>query len=347
MKVPSTKGVLFVKVAVVGAGSWGTALANVLAQNQNEVFLWARRIELAKSISELKENKDYLPGAKLSETMRVSSDLEEALFQADMVIMAVPSHTMSETARRVAKYLRETAVVVSASKGIEVETFRRMSQILEDELPRGCSKRVAVLSGPSHAEEVVKGIPTLIVAASRNKPVAEKVQDVFMNSYFRVYTNPDVVGVELGGALKNIIGLCSGIVEGLGFGDNSRAALMTRGIVEITRLAVKLGAESATLSGLAGIGDLIVTCSSLHSRNRRAGVQIGEGKKLKDILSSTNMVVEGVNTTKAAYHMAKRLNIEMPITQQAYYVLFEQKDPREAVLSLMTRKGKHEIEDLQ
>ncbi len=335
------------KAAIIGAGSWGTALAHVLAENKNPVSLWVRRKELAEDIINSGENRDYLPGAKLSEGIHISSDLEEVLFGADLVVVAVPSHTMSYVAREIRKYLSKTAIVVSASKGIEIETFRRMSQILADELSERFTERIAVLSGPSHAEEVVRGLPTAVVAASLNRQVAERVQDAFMNSYFRVYTNPDIVGVELGGALKNVIALCSGISEGLGFGDNSRAALMTRGIVEVTRLGVKLGANSTTLSGLSGIGDLIVTCGSLHSRNRRAGMQIGAGKTAEEVVSSTNMVIEGINTTKAAYLMAKKLDVEMPITEQAYYVLFKKKDPREAVCSLMKRRGKHETEGLE
>lgn len=334
------------KVAVIGAGSWGTTLANVLAQNGNSVALWARRPELAEEIKIYRENKDYLPGVRISENIYVSSDLEKVVYNAEFVVMAVPSHSMGEIARRLASCLKNDAIIISASKGLEIDSFRRMSQVLEQELPSRFCNNLAVLSGPSHAEEVSKKLPTAVVAASIKRQVAEKVQDIFMNSYFRVYTNPDVVGVEIGGALKNVIAICSGISDGLGFGDNTRSALMTRGIVEISRLGVRLGANPATFGGLSGIGDLIVTCSSLHSRNRRAGIEIGRGKSVRQIIESTKMVIEGINTTKAAFLLAKKLNIEMPITEQAYAVLFQNKNPMDAVSDLMTRQGKHEIEDI-
>lgn len=334
------------KAAVIGAGSWGTALAQVLAQNNVPVHLWARRETLAKDIKEHEENREYLPRAKLLPNIHISSDLEESLNNADLVVMALPSHTMSKMIKTSYKYLKKGVIVVSASKGLDLESLRRMSEVLSDEIPKEITSNIAVISGPTHAEEVVRGLPTAVVVASNKKDVAENVQDVFMNSNFRVYTNPDVIGVELGGAFKNIIAICSGISDGLNFGDNSRSALMTRGMVEITRLGIRLGANAATFAGLSGIGDLIVTCSSNFSRNRRAGIEIGRGRDIKDIINSTQMVIEGINTTKAAYQLAKRLNIEMPITEQAYEVLFCQKDPKEAVTCLMTRKGKHEIEDI-
>lgn len=334
------------KAAVVGAGSWGTTLANVLAQNGMKVALWARRPELAEEIRIYRENKTYLPGVEISDSIDVSSDLEKVIYGSDFVVMVVPSHSMSAICRQIGKYIKDEAIIISASKGLEIDTLRRMSQILSDELPSHFSERIAVLSGPSHAEEVSKKLPTTVVAASTRRHVAEQLQDIFMNAYFRVYTNPDVIGVELGGALKNIIAICSGISDGLGFGDNTRAALMTRGIVEITRLGVKLGANPATFGGLSGIGDLIVTCSSSYSRNRRAGIEIGRGKTVKEVIESTKMVIEGINTTKAAYILANNLNIEMPITEQAYAVLFENKNPLEAVSTLMRRQGKHEIEEM-
>jgi glycerol-3-phosphate dehydrogenase (NAD(P)+) len=334
------------KAAVVGAGSWGTTLANVLAQNGITVALWARRAELAEEIKNYRENRTYLPGVKISSSIHVSSDLEQVIHDSDFVVMVVPSHSMSVICRQVGKYIKDEAIIISASKGLETDTFRRMSRVLTDELPSRFSESIAVLSGPSHAEEVSKELPTTVVAASVKRQVAEKVQDIFMNAYFRVYTNPDVVGVELGGALKNVIAICSGISDGLGFGDNTRAALMTRGIAEITRLGVKLGANPATFGGLSGIGDLIVTCSSLYSRNRRAGMEIGRGKTVKEVVESTKMVIEGINTTKAAYLLANKLHIEMPITEQAYEVLFQNKNPMDAVSTLMKRQGKHEIEDM-
>jgi glycerol-3-phosphate dehydrogenase (NAD(P)+) len=334
------------KVAVIGAGSWGTALANVLADNRITTSLWVRRPELADKIKESHENQDYLPGVKISEEIHISVDLEEALYKADMAVMVVPSHAMRAMAREIKKYLKYTQIVVSATKGLEIGSHHRMSQILMEELPARFKQNIAVLSGPSHAEEVIRRLPTTVVAASANKLVAESVQDVFMNYYFRVYTNPDITGVELGGALKNIIAICSGISDGLGFGDNTRAALMTRGIAEITRLGVRLGANPLTFAGLSGIGDLIVTCGSMYSRNRRAGMEIGRGKTVKEVVESTKMVIEGINTTKAAHLLSKQLEIEMPITEQAHAVLFEQKNPKEAVACLMRREGKHEIEEV-
>lgn len=332
--------------AVIGAGSWGTALANVLAENNISTFLWARRKELAEEIKNFNENKTYLPGVKLSTKINVSTDLEKILNDRDIVVMAIPSHAMRSMLRKIKNYLKTDALVVSATKGLELESFQRMSSVLKEELPEKLSDNIAVLSGPSHAEEVARRLPTAIVAAAEKKEIAEKVQDVFMNNYFRVYTNPDVIGVELGGTLKNVIAICSGISDGMGNGDNTRACLITRGIVEIARLGVKLGASPETFAGLSGIGDLIVTCSSMYSRNRRAGIEIGRGKSTEEVINSSKMVIEGINTTKAAYQLSKKLNVEMPITEQAYAVLFEQKNPRDAVNSLMRRKGKHEIEEI-
>ena len=333
------------KISVIGAGSWGTALAQVLADNKVAVSLWVRRSEVAEEIKLTRENKRYLPGVTISKDVHISDDLEKVVTNAQIVVMVVPSHAMTSMAREVSRYLKADAIVVSATKGLEVGTFRRMSQVLSQELPKGFENSIAVLSGPSHAEEVIVGLPTTIVAASNTKQVAEMVQDAFMNRYFRVYTNPDMTGVELGGALKNTIALCSGIADGLGLGDNARAALITRGIVEMTRLGVKLGGRKSTFSGLSGIGDLIVTCSSMLSRNRRAGMEIGRGKTVQQVMEEANMVIEGVNTAKVAYLLSRKHLVEMPITEQAYAVLFEKKDPREAVYSLMSREGKHEMED--
>lgn len=334
------------KAAVVGAGSWGTALSNVLAKNGVKVSLWARKPELAEIMSSKRENTVYLPGIKISDKIFISSDLERIVNDSEFVVMAVPSQAMSSIIKEVAKYIKGNAVIVSTSKGLELGSFRRMSQVISDEVPLTMHKNIAVLSGPSHAEEVIRELPTAVVAASAVRQTAETVQDIFMNNYFRVYTNPDVVGVELGGSLKNIIALCSGISDGLGFGDNTRAALMTRGIAEITRLGVKLGANPATFGGLSGIGDLIVTCSSSHSRNRRAGIEISRGKSVEEVINSTHMVIEGIYTTKAVYEMAKKTGIEMPITEGAYKVLFKKKDPLRVVSSLMGRQGKHEIEEV-
>jgi len=334
------------KVAVIGAGSWGTALAHVAAENNNNTYLWARRRELVEDIMRTGENRSYLPGAKISTKVNISTDLEQVVSDADIVIVAVPSHVFRSTTRKIRNLIKEDAVITSATKGIELNSLKRMSQIIEEEFDNVKSENIVALSGPSHAEEVIRNLPTAVVAASSGQKAAQKVQDALINYNFRVYTNTDIIGVELGGALKNVIAICSGISDGLGFGDNTRAALMTRGIVEITRLGVKLGACPETFSGLSGIGDLIVTCSSNFSRNRRAGMDIGRGKTVEEVIRSTNMVIEGINTTKAAFFLAQKYQVEMPITQQAFQVLFEGKDPLMAVTSLMSREGKHEHEDI-
>lgn len=334
------------KVAVLGAGSWGTALAQVASENNEEISLWARRSELANDIKTTRENRRYLPGIEISRNIMVSDDIEKVTRNSDIIILAVPSQAIRATVRRIKKCLSYDTILVNAAKGIELKSFRRMSEVLAEELSKSSNHNIVILSGPSHAEEVIRGIPTAVVAASRNEDVAEKVREAFMNGFFRVYTQNDVTGVELGGALKNVIAICSGISDGLGLGDNTRAALMTRGIVEITRLGVHFGASPSTFYGLSGIGDLIVTCSSMHSRNRRAGIEIGRGKSVDEVLKSVNMVVEGITTTKAAYLLASKLDIEMPITEQAYQVLFEGKSPMEAVDELMNRAGKHEHEDI-
>lgn len=332
-------------VAVIGAGSWGTALAQVVSQNNILTSLWVRRKELANNLKQLRENKEYLPGAKISKEIFISNDLEEVVTDADLIVMAVPSQAMRQMAKKIKKYVRKNSVIVSASKGIEIESLSRMSEILKEEIPanRDC---VVALSGPSHAEEVIKGLPTTVVVSSHNKEIMEIVQNVFMNENFRVYTNPDIIGVELGGALKNIIAICAGISDGLGFGDNSKAAILTRGIAEITRLGIKLGAYPATFAGLSGIGDLVVTCNSKFSRNRRVGMKIGQGMQVEEIIKSTKMVAEGIDTTKAAHQLANKFKIDMPITEQAYQVIYKNKDPKTAVSALMNRRGKNEIDYL-
>lgn len=331
------------KTAIVGAGSWGTALAQVAAKNQLETTLWARREKLADEINKLRENREYLPGNKLSENISVSTNLGIVVENADIIIIAVPSQAMRKTVKMIIPYIKGETIIASASKGFELGSTLRMSQVIKEELGSAGSN-VVVISGPSHAEEVIQNLPTAVVAASEDEETAKTVQKALINENFRVYTNSDVIGVELGGALKNIIALCAGISDGLGYGDNSRAALMARGIAEITRLGIKLGAQPSTFAGLSGIGDLFVTCGSRHSRNRRAGIQIGKGKKIDQILKSSKMVVEGIYSTKAAYSIAKKLNIEMPITEQAYLVLFEDKNPKCAVKALMSRSGKRETD---
>jgi len=334
------------KAAVIGAGSWGTAISQILADNGAEVKLWVRRKELAERIRNTRENGEYLPGVRLPDGIVITSELKEALDGAEVVVMAVPSQAMRKIARAAGPYINNQSIVVSAAKGIELGTLLRMSQVLKEELPERARAEIAVLSGPSHAEEVGRRFPTAVVAASEKKEVAERVQDLFMNSYFRVYTNTDMVGVETGGALKNIIALCAGIAEGLGYGDNTRAALITRGIMEIIRLGVKMGGKPSTFFGLSGVGDVIVTCSSMLSRNRRAGIEIGRGKSVEEVVNSTSMVIEGIYTTKAAYDLAQRHGVEMPITEKAYEVLYEGKKPQDAVNELMSRRGKHEMEEL-
>lgn len=330
-------------VSIIGAGSWGTATAVLLAKKGLRVKHWVRREALLDVMKNARENITYLPGVVLPSQIDASNDLEYCLKDSGIVVVATPSHTVREIANNIRPFLNKDQIVVSLAKGIENETLLRMSQVLEEILP---ANKIAVLSGPCHAEEVARDIPTAIVSSAREKAVAEYVQDIFMTPKFRVYTNPDMIGVELGGALKNIIALGAGIIDGLEFGDNPKAALMTRGIVEIARLGASMGAKRSTFGGLSGIGDLIVTCTSMHSRNRRAGIDIGKGKKLEEILNGTDMVIEGVRTTKSAFGLAKQKNIEMPITEEIYHLLYDDTDVRSAVINLMTRSKTHEIEDV-
>lgn len=333
-------------VAVLGAGSWGTALAHLLSQNACSVRLWARRGDLARAIIQEGENKRYLPGVKLDPEIEVLTNLSAAVRGADLIVSAVPSQAFREVLGRVVPQLPKDTVVVNVAKGIEENTGLRLSQVYAQVRHDPELDQYAVLSGPSHAEEAGRGQPTAVVAASPSIGTAQAVQDVFMGPTLRVYTNRDIIGVELGGALKNIIALGTGIAEGLGFGDNAKAALMTRGLAEIVRLGVRLGADPLTFAGLAGVGDLIVTCTSVHSRNRRAGIAIGQGASVTDAQRSVNMVVEGVRTTKAVYALARSLNVEMPITTEIYRVLFEGWSPRRAVTNLMARDRTKEIEDV-
>lgn len=332
------------KIAVIGAGSWGTAIAAMLGERHEQVILWARSASFAAELNESRENSKYLPGRTLPPTVVVTADLT-LVRDAELVVIATPSHALRAMVRQLSGHLSTQAVVVSATKGIELNTLKRMTEVIVDEIPAAAG-RVAALSGPNHAEEVALRHPTATVVAAKSQKVAEYVQDAFMCEYFRVYTNPDLVGVELGGALKNIIALGAGISEGLGFGDNTKAALMTRGLAEIVRLGMAMGAQPLTFAGLAGIGDLMVTCSSRHSRNRRAGILLAQGKTVSEVIAATNMVVEGINATLAAYNLARRHKVEMPITEQTYQVLYEGKAPRAAVLELMTRGRTHEVEEV-
>ncbi|PJW21822.1 NAD(P)H-dependent glycerol-3-phosphate dehydrogenase [Geobacillus thermodenitrificans] len=333
-------------ITVLGAGSWGTALALVLADNGHRVQLWSHRAEQVREINEQRTNEKYLPGVRLPEAIIGYDDLGAALDGVSIVVLAVPTKAIREVLQRARMCLAAPITIVAVSKGIEPGTHKRVSEIVTEEISEWLED-VVVLSGPSHAEEVVLRHPTTVAVSSPNMEAAQRIQDVFMNHhYFRVYTNPDLVGVEVGGALKNIIALAAGISDGLGYGDNAKAALITRGLAEIARLGCALGANPLTFAGLAGVGDLIVTCTSVHSRNWRAGHMLGQGKKLDDVLESMGMVVEGVRTTKAAYELAKELGVKMPITEVLYEVLFDGKNPKEAVDSLMARGKKQEMNDL-
>lgn len=322
------------KIGVLGAGSWGTALAILLANNGHDVTVWSIDPEEVLMLNDYREQRDKLPGVMVPSTIVFTTDMEMALSEAEMVVCAVPSPFVRSTMKSASAYIKENAVVVDVAKGIEDKTYKTMTEIIKEECPQA---RTAILSGPSHAEEVGRGIPTTIVAGAREKEVAEYVQDVFMNDVFRVYTSPDVIGIELGGALKNVIALAAGAVDGLGYGDNTKAALMTRGISEISRLVVAMGGHIETLAGLSGIGDLIVTCTSKHSRNRNAGYLLGQGKSYQEAMDEVKMVVEGVYAAKAALELGKKYNVSMPIVEVVCAVLFEGADAKEIVGGLLGR----------
>ncbi|WP_059103540.1 NAD(P)H-dependent glycerol-3-phosphate dehydrogenase [Shouchella shacheensis] len=335
------------KIAVIGAGSWGTALALVLADNGCDVNIWGRREEQMNEINEAHTNEKYLPGVSLPKALKGVTDLGEALANVKTVLLVVPTKAVRETMQLMIPHLSSNTTIIHASKGIEPTTHTRVSEMIweEDEQTQTLAAVVA-LSGPSHAEEVATRQPTTVTVASENDTAAVLAQDLFMNQQFRVYTNPDLVGVEIGGALKNIIALVCGVTNGLGLGDNTKAAIMTRGLTEITRLGVKMGAKPLTFAGLTGLGDLIVTCTSVHSRNWRAGKMLGEGLSMDEVLSEMGMVVEGVRTTQAAYELSKKYEIEMPLTEALYSVLFEGIHPQDAAEALMGRVKKHEVEEL-
>ena len=329
------------KVAVLGGGSWGTAVAMRVASKGLEVHLWDIDEAHVRSMIENRENKKFLPGAPFPETLQVELEEETAVNGSDVVIFAVPAQFFRSALEAALPLLKKEMIIVNVAKGIEIGTLCRLSEIAGTMIP---DNPYVVVSGPSHAEEVCKGMPTTLVAASRDRAVAEKIQDLFISDVLRVYTNDDVVGVELGGALKNIIALGAGICDGLGYGDNAKAALMTRGLAEIKRLGSAMGADPVTFSGLSGIGDLIVTCTSMHSRNRRCGIMIGEGVDTKTAIENVGMVVEGIYTCQAAYEMAKKFGVEMPIVTGIYQIINENKNAADAVRELMTRKRKHESE---
>lgn len=330
------------EIGILGGGSWGTALATVLGNKGYAVDIWMRNKEQCKDMQESRENKKYLPKVKLSENINITTDIEKTIKGKVAVILAVPTHTVRMVLEANKEYFSAEQVIVNVAKGIENDTLERISEIVKDILP---ANKFVALSGPSHAEEVGVNDPTTVIAASTDEEAGKLIQDIFMTENFRVYTNNDVIGVELGGALKNVIALGAGISDGLEFGDNAKAALMNRGIFEMARLGVAMGANFNTFLGLSGIGDLIVTCTSMHSRNRRAGILIGEGLTVDEAIEKTGMVVEGIKTTKSAYELSKKYKVNMPITEEIYRLLYVGGDVKESVKSLMNRDKKSEMDD--
>ncbi len=329
------------KVTILGGGSWGVAIAVLLHNNGHEITVWSALPAEIEAMKNTHEHK-MLPGVKLPEDMLFLTDAAEALADRDLLVMAVASAYTRSTAKALKEYVKEGQLIVNVAKGIEDNTYMTLSEIIEEEIPKA---EVAVLSGPSHAEEVSRGIPTTIVVGAKKKATAEYIQNLFISDVFRVYTSPDVLGIELGGSLKNVVALAAGIADGLGYGDNTKAALITRGITEIARLGTAMGAKFETFCGLTGIGDLIVTCASMHSRNRRAGILIGQGKTMEEAMSEVQMVVEGVYSAKAALGLAKKYNVQLPIIEQVNAILFDGKSASDAVRDLMLRDKRIEIED--
>lgn len=322
------------KIGVIGAGSWGTALAILLYENGNEVTLWSHRETGALQIRRARENAAKLPGIKIPEQICVTSELAKAVEGSSVLVLVTPSNCVRGTAQKLCPLVLPGTVIVSAAKGIEEHTLYTMTDIIGSVIPQA---NVAVLSGPSHAEEVARGLPTTCVIGAKDEATARMLQSLFMSPVFRVYISSDMTGIELGGALKNVIALAAGIADGMGYGDNAKAALITRGIVEIGRLGLKMGGRIETFSGLTGIGDLIVTCDSMHSRNRRAGILLGQGYSMEEALREVNMVVEGVYSTRSAMELSEKYKVELPIIEQVYKILFEGKNPKEAVANLMLR----------
>ena len=331
------------KVGIMGAGSWGTAIAWLLTNNGNDVTVWSIDEKEVKELDREREHKSKLPGVKLQDSICFTNVMEEGVKDKDFVVLAVPSPFTRETARKMRPYVAEGQILVNVAKGIEETTLMTLSQQIEEEVPQA---DVAVLSGPSHAEEVGRGLPTTCVVGARTKKTAEYLQQVFMSEVFRVYISPDILGMELGGSLKNVIALAAGIADGMGYGDNTKAALITRGIAEIARLGVKMGGSIESFTGLTGIGDLIVTCASVHSRNRKAGYLMGQGKSMEEAMKEVNMVVEGVYSTKAAVKLGEKYGVSLPIIDKVNEILFQGKDPREAVNELMLRDSKTEHSSL-
>lgn len=330
------------KITVFGTGSFGTALANVLAENGHSVLMWGKNENTVDEINQSHQNKRYLKDVTLNETIKATSQLEQAVNFSDIFLIALPTKAIRNVVTEIDQHIKTKKTFIHVAKGIENETFKRVSEMIEDSVSKNHKNGVGVLSGPSHAEEVVIKQPTTVAASSKDEHISKLIQDLFMNDYLRVYTNNDLIGVELGGALKNIIAIASGIVAGMGYGDNAKAALMTRGLAEISRLGEKLGADPMTFLGLGGIGDLIVTCTSTHSRNYTLGYKLGTGKTTEEALNEMNMVVEGIYTTNSVYHLAKSQNVDMPITNALYKVLFEDKPVKDSVKDLMGRDKKAE-----
>ena len=330
------------EIGMIGAGSWGTALTWLLTNNGHNVTVWSALDAEIEMLKKDREQKSKLPGVILSEDTRFTTDLKAALEGKDLLVLAVPSPFTRSTAARLKDVVEDGQIIVNVAKGIEENTLMTLSQIIEEEVPQA---EVAVLSGPSHAEEVGKGLPTVIVAGAKHKETAEYIQNIFMNEVFRVYASPDVLGIEIGAALKNVVALAAGIADGLGYGDNTKAALITRGITEIARLGIKMGGHFETFCGLSGIGDLIVTCASMHSRNRRAGILIGKGYTMEEAMDEVKMVVEGVYSAKAAMTLAEKYEVQLPIIEQVNEVLFHGKAAAQAVNDLMLRDKKIEISD--
>ncbi|EPG74330.1 NAD-dependent glycerol-3-phosphate dehydrogenase [Leptospira fainei serovar Hurstbridge str. BUT 6] len=330
------------QIGVIGSGSFGTSLGALLADKGYEVTLWARNKDLVKEINDHHLNEKYLPGIRLPDNLNASPNLEDAVKNKDMIVSAPPSHVITDILREIKAYLPEKAPIVSASKGIENGSLRLVSEIFEAELPGKFHSHLSYLSGPSFAKEIVRRVPTIVSIASKNEATARKVQEIFSFTYFRTYWTPDVIGVEVGGSLKNVIAIAAGVSDGLGFGQNTRAALITRGLTEISRLGVKLGADPLTFLGPSGMGDLILTCCGDASRNRTVGVRLGRGENLESILGGMTEVAEGVKTSKSGYELSKKLGIEMAITTEVYKMLYEHKNPKDVVRDLMSRDLKRE-----
>ena len=333
------------RIGVVGAGSWGTAIADLLACKGFQTHLWVYEEEVKDRIEQSHENQLYLPGHQLSPNISVSTELADVVSHKHLLVIVVPSHVMRDVTQQMAGHLSADTIITSASKGIEQKTHLTMSGVIKENLPEVEADRLAVISGPSFAKEVVQKMPTSVTVACRNPEIAARIQHVFATPYFRVYTSEDVVGVELGGSVKNVIAIASGILDGLGMGLNTRAALITRGMTEVRRLGLHLGANPRTFTGLAGFGDLVLTCTGNLSRNYSVGIKLGQGKKLQQILAEMHMVAEGVKTAKSVYNFSRKLGVEMPICHEIYHILYEDLEPKEAVYRLMTRTLKQELDE--